>query len=194
MREGRIELLSAEPGMFGRPEFEGKVGAEAVRSTSEKEDEEGTELLRGVGKVVRRDLGEGRVGRAEEGEEGRADVGDLRLEQRVRVDGRRGRGRLGRRKGTSTTRMSCQCGCPTRQRPRPHRRCPETTFSRGCKGSTSTPSPLPGLQATSLHSSSGSCSRSQSSTASSPSHPSPHDPCSQTAQATSPTCVPVNTA
>ena len=141
-REGRIELLGSETGVFCRPESEGKVGAETVRGTGKEEDEEGTELFRGLVKVVRRDLGEGRVGRAEEIDERRADVGHLRLEQRVRVDPLRGRERRGARRGRlgrceracrMVARMSCGQENP-RRCSRPHRRhIPRAFFSRGCK-------------------------------------------------------------
>ena len=44
-REWGVELLGTETGVFCRPEFEGEMGAEAIRGTREEEDEEGTELL-----------------------------------------------------------------------------------------------------------------------------------------------------
>lgn len=61
-REGRIELLGTETGMFCGPVFEGEMGTETIRGTGEEEDEEGAQLFRGVVKVVRGNLGEGRVG------------------------------------------------------------------------------------------------------------------------------------
>jgi hypothetical protein len=185
-REGGIELLGGEAGVFCGPEPEGEVGAEAVGGAGEEEDEEGTELLRGVVEVVRRDLGERRVRRAEQADERRADVAHLRLEQRVRVDPSRGRERRRPRRGRCkrarrmAARMSCQV--------RPHRRHSTLFFffpRMQCIRATTGSAPV---QATSPHSASDSCSRSPSSTASSPSS---RGACSPTARETSPACVPV---
>ena len=44
-REGRVELLCAETGVFRIPEFEGEMRTEAIGGPGEEEDEEGPELL-----------------------------------------------------------------------------------------------------------------------------------------------------